>query len=188
MPADALTTAPLPPAIQANQHIYDDYFDEEFTRTIDENILQLLDRVWFRSRLVGFEPYPQRNNEARPLIFASNHSGMAFPWDAIVALAHLFRSLPNRRDMPRPMSAPLLSKTALMNPYMVQHFWKKCGCVEATTLNFETMMYYEHYNLMVYPEGVPGIGKGFNHKYELQRNISIPTPTASSRSTGFSSE
>jgi 1-acyl-sn-glycerol-3-phosphate acyltransferase len=169
MPADALTTAPLPSAIQANQHIYDDYFDEEFTRTIDENILQLLDRVWFRSRLVGFEPYPQRNNEARPLIFASNHSGMAFPWDAIVALAHLFRSLPNRRDMPRPMSAPLLSKTALMNPYMVQHFWKKCGCVEATTLNFETMMYYEHYNLMVYPEGVPGIGKGFNHKYELQR-------------------
>ena len=34
-----------PPAIQANQHIYDDYFEEDFTRTVDENILQLLDRV-----------------------------------------------------------------------------------------------------------------------------------------------
>ena len=158
-----------PPAIRANQHIYSDYFDEEFTRTMDENILQLLDRVWFRSRLVGFEPFPQRNNPDRPLIFASNHSGMAFPWDAIVALGHLFRALPNQRDLPRPLSAPLLSKTVLMNPYLVKNFWKKCGCVDATTLNFETMMYYQRHNLMVYPEGVPGIGKGFNRKYQLQR-------------------
>lgn len=168
MPAAASAISSPPPAILANQHIYSDYFDEEFTRTIDENILQLLDRVWFRSRLVGFEPYPQRNNPARPLIFASNHSGMAFPWDAIVSLAHLFRRLPSR-DMPRPLSAPLLSKTVLMNPYLVRDFWGKCGCVEATTLNFETMLYYQDYNLMVYPEGVPGIGKGFNRKYQLQR-------------------
>jgi 1-acyl-sn-glycerol-3-phosphate acyltransferase len=170
MPAASLATAPPPPAVQANQHIYRDYFDEEFTRSIDENILQLLDRVWFRSRLVGFEPFPARNNPARPLIFASNHSGMAFPWDAIVVLAHLFRTLPDHHHtMPRPMSAPLLSKTVLMNPYLVRHFWKKCGCVEATTPNFETMMYNPTHNLMVYPEGVPGIGKGFNRKYQLQR-------------------
>ncbi|GAC1599638.1 MAG: hypothetical protein NVS3B25_26710 [Hymenobacter sp.] len=157
----ATSSSSLPPALQANQHIYDDYFEEEFTRTVDENILQLLDRVWFRSELVGFENFPQRNNPDRPLIFASNHSGMAFPWDAIVALSHLFRQLP--------LSAPLLSQTALMNPYLVKDFWKKCGCVDATTLNFETMMYYQAHNLMLYPEGVPGIGKGFNHKYELQR-------------------
>jgi 1-acyl-sn-glycerol-3-phosphate acyltransferase len=161
-----------PPAIEANQHIYDDYFEEEFTRTVDENILQLLDRVWFRSELVGFENFPQRNNPDRPLIFASNHSGMAFPWDAIVALSHLFRHLPltsTLSDLPRPLSAPLLSQTALMNPYLVKDFWKKCGCVDATTLNFETMMYYQDHNLMLYPEGVPGIGKGFNRKYQLQR-------------------
>jgi len=156
----------------ANQHIYYDYFREEFTRTVDENILQLLDRVWFRSELVGFEDFPRRNNPDRPLIFASNHSGMAFPWDAIVGLAHLFRYLPRHaslRDLPRPLSAPLLSATALMNPYLVKDFWKKCGCVDATTLNFETMMHYQDHNLMLYPEGVAGIGKGFNHKYELQR-------------------
>ncbi len=161
-----------PPAIAANQHIYYDYFREDFTRTVDDNILALLDRVWFRSELVGFEEFPQRNNPDRPLIFASNHSGMAFPWDAIVGLAHLFRYLPAHdalRSLPRPLSAPLLSATALMNPYLVQEFWKKCGCVDATTLNFETMMYYQDHNLMLYPEGVPGIGKGFNHKYELQR-------------------
>ena len=167
----ALTSSLPPPAIRANQHIYDDFFEEEFTRTVDENILQLLDRVWFRSELIGFAPadYPQRNNPDRPLIFASNHSGMAFPWDAIVALSHLFRVLPGRHHMPRPLSAPLLSQTALMNPFLVRDFWKKCGCVDATTLNFETMMYYNDYNLMLYPEGVPGIGKGFNRKYQLQR-------------------
>ncbi len=172
MPATTSSSLP-PPAIGANQHIYDDYFREEFTQTVDENILQLLDRVWFRSELVGFEPFPQRNNPDRPLIFASNHSGMAFPWDAIVALSHLWRHLlaqkGNISDLPRPLSAPLLSQTALMNPYLVKDFWKKCGCVDATTLNFETMMYYQAHNLMLYPEGVPGIGKGFNRKYELQR-------------------
>ena len=164
--------APPPPAIVANQHIYYDYFREDFTRTVDDNILAMLDRVWFRSELVGFEEFPQRNNPDRPLIFASNHSGMAFPWDAIVGLAHLFRYLPahdSLRSLPRPLSAPLLSATALMNPYLVKDFWKKCGCVDATTLNFETMMYYQDHNLMLYPEGVLGIGKGFNHKYELQR-------------------
>ena len=158
----------IPPDIAANQHIYTDYFTEEFTETLDENLLQLLDRVWFRARLVGFDPFPQRNNPDRPLIFASNHSGMAFPWDAIVGLGHLWRHLP-RRDMPRPLSAPLLSATALMNPYLVKDFWKKSGSVDATTPNFETMMYYQEHNLMLYPEGVPGIGKGFNRKYELQR-------------------
>ena len=172
MPAPTASSLP-PPAIAANKHIYDDYFEETFTQTLDENILQLLDRVWFRSELVGFDDFPRRNNPDRPLIFASNHSGMAFPWDAIVALSHLWRYLlakeGNLSDLPRPLSAPLLSQTALMNPYLIKYFWKKCGSVDATTLNFETMMYYQDHNLMLYPEGVPGIGKGFNRKYELQR-------------------
>ncbi|MCA8831013.1 lysophospholipid acyltransferase family protein [Hymenobacter pini] len=158
-----------PPAVLANQHIYSDYFDEHFVETLDRNVLQLLDRVWFRSELVGFEEYPERNNPERPLIFASNHSGMAFPWDAIVALSHLWRVLPDLRDLPRPLSAPMLSQSVLMNPFLVKDFWKRAGCVDATTLNFETMMFYNDHNLMLYPEGVPGIGKGFNNKYRLQR-------------------
>ena len=172
MPTAASSTSP-PSVIQANQHIYDDYFREEFTQTLDENLLQLLDRVWFRSELVGFDNFPQRNRPDRPLIFASNHSGMAFPWDAMVALSHLWRHLlktqGSLQNLPRPLSAPMLSQTALMNPYLVKDFWKKNGCVDATTLNFETMMYYQDHNLMLYPEGVPGIGKGFNRKYQLQR-------------------
>ncbi|MBX0288978.1 hypothetical protein K3G63_00925 [Hymenobacter sp. HSC-4F20] len=159
----------VPPHLQANQHIYYDYFDPNFVETLDRNILQLLDRVWFRSELVGFDDFPQRNRPDRPLLFASNHSGMAFPWDAMVALSHLWRRLPSLHHLPRPLSAPMLSQSVLMNPFLVKNFWKKCGCVDATTLNFETMMYYQDHNLMLYPEGVAGIGKGFNRKYQLQR-------------------
>ncbi|WP_157541649.1 lysophospholipid acyltransferase family protein [Hymenobacter aerophilus] len=168
-PAAAANPAGPPPAVVANQYIYADYFDEQFVETLDRNIMQLLDRVWFRSELVGFDDYPQRNRPDRPLLFASNHSGMAFPWDAMVALAHLWRQLPDLRDLPRPLSAPMLSQSSLMNPFLVKNFWKRAGCVDATTLNFETMMYYNDHNLMLYPEGVPGIGKGFNNKYRLQR-------------------
>ncbi|GAA3925131.1 hypothetical protein [Hymenobacter algoricola] len=170
MPTAPSPALPPPPSdIRANQHIYSDYFDEEFVNQLDKHVLQLLDRVWFRSALVGFDEYPARNNPDKPLIFASNHSGMAFPWDAMVALSHLWRKLPDLRDLPRPLSAPMLSQSALMNPFLIRDFWKRCGCVDATTLNFETMMYYNDHNLMLYPEGVPGIGKGFNRKYQLQR-------------------
>ena len=34
-----------PPYIRANEHIYDDYFQDEFTTALDTNVLQLLDRV-----------------------------------------------------------------------------------------------------------------------------------------------
>ena len=165
------TSAPElpPPAIRANQHVYNDYFRPEFTDSLDQNLLLLLDRVWFRSRLVGFAPFPARNDPAKPLIFASNHSGMAFPWDAIVGLGRLWRTLGNQPQMPRPLSAAMLSQTTLMNPYLIRDFWLRVGSVPATTLNFETMMYQPGHNLMVYPEGIAGIGKGFNHKYELQR-------------------
>ena len=35
--------------------------------------------------------------------------------------------------------------------------------------DFETMMLQNEHNLLIYPEGVPGIGKGFNKRYQLQR-------------------
>ena len=55
-----------------------------------------------------------------------------------------------------------------MKPFTIPGFWKRNGAVDATFDNFETMMFYEQQNLLVYPEGVPGIGKGFNNRYKLQ--------------------
>jgi 1-acyl-sn-glycerol-3-phosphate acyltransferase len=156
--------------IRENQKIYTEFLDLRFAENLVKHVLDPLDQCYFRSEFVGFEPFPERNHSKRPLIFASNHSGMAFPWDAIVFAAQLFKR--NHYDFAnavRPLSAPMLSQSTLMNPFLVQNFWKRVGSVEANSLNFETMMFYEDSNLLVYPEGVPGIGKGFDKRYQLQR-------------------
>jgi 1-acyl-sn-glycerol-3-phosphate acyltransferase len=160
----------LTPLIRENQKIYTEFLNTRFAEHLVKYVLEPLDQCYFRSEFVGFDPLPERNNPKRPLIFASNHSGMAFPWDAIVFSAQIFKR--NNYDLTkavRPMTAPMLSQSTLMNPFLVQNFWKRVGSVEATSLNFETMMFYEKSNLLVYPEGVPGIGKGFDKKYQLQR-------------------
>jgi hypothetical protein len=160
----------LTPLLRENQKIYTEFMDLDFVVELIKNVLDPLDQYYFRSQFFGFENFPPRNNPERPLIFASNHSGMAFPWDAIIFSSQLFKM--NKfamNDAVRPLSAPMLSQSTLMNPFLVTDFWKRAGSIPATSLNFETMMYYKDSNILVYPEGVPGIGKGFDKRYQLQR-------------------
>jgi len=162
--------AQLPEEIKNNQKILDQHFDPEFAKSLVKNVLDHIDHCYFRSEFIGFDDYPQRNNPDVPLIFASNHSGMAFPWDGIMFSTGLFR-LNNYqfKNAFRVLSAPMLSQSQLMNPFLIKNFWRRAGGVDATFLNFETMMHYNKSNLLIYPEGVPGIGKGFDKKYQLQR-------------------
>jgi hypothetical protein len=100
---------------------------------------------------------------------ASNHSGMAFPWDAMVFGCGMYRKFDyDQKKLFRVLTAPMLSGMPYMHPYFMLHAWKMAGGVDATFLNFETMMRYEHGHLLIYPEGVPGIGKGFDRRYKLQ--------------------
>ncbi len=156
--------------IEDNKVIFDSVFDYEFTKSLNNNVASVIDKVFFRSEFVGFDDPIERNNPDHPVIIISNHSGMAFPWDAMMFGAGYFKKMGyDQRKTFRALVAPMLSQTALMNPYMIQDFWKRIGGIDATFLNFETMMHYKVSNLLVYPEGVPGIGKGWNRKYELQR-------------------
>ena len=164
--------ASLPEDIKNNMYVLDHLFDMEYGKALSRDVLSLIDKVYFRSEMIGFDEqeYPQRNNPDRPLIFASNHSGMAFPWDAMVFVNRIHELTNYNSDAIRALTAPMLSASVLMNPYQIKYFWKKVGgAVDATTLNFETMMHQNDFNVMIYPEGVPGIGKGFNKKYQLQR-------------------
>jgi hypothetical protein len=68
----------------------------------------------------------------------------------------------------RPLAAPMLSASNLMCPYLLDNAWKRIGALDASSLNFETLMNQSQYNVLIYPEGVPGIGKGFNRRYQLQ--------------------
>ena len=160
----------LPRLVEANQSIYTRFFDPGYVESLDRNIFKHIDRHYFRCRFINFDTFPERNNPDRPLIFAGNHSGMAFPWDAIMFNAGLLRlGGYNLRTSVRTLIAPPLAATRLMNVFLVKNFWRRAGGVAATTLNFETMMQRLESDIMIYPEGVPGIGKGFNNRYQLQR-------------------
>jgi len=165
-----LSESELALLIEENKKIYTEYYDFSYLKSVMKNVSDFIDKYYFRSRFIGFENIPQRNNPDRPLIYACNHSGMAFPWDAMMFGVGLLKL--NNYDTfnsVRGLAAPMLSQSPLMNPYLIKNLWKKAGGVDATTLNFETMMQYKDSNILIYPEGVPGIGKGFNRRYHLQR-------------------
>jgi len=165
-----VSEAELQQLVDENRKIYSEFFDPEYLNSIIRNICKFFDKHYFRIKFIGFDKRLERNDPERPLIYASNHSGMAFPWDAMMFGAGFLRL--NDFDMKRSvrgLAAPMLSQTKLMQPYLIDDLWKRSGGVDATTLNFETMMSYQGSDLLIYPEGVPGIGKGFNKKYKLQR-------------------
>ncbi|MEM7371320.1 MAG: 1-acyl-sn-glycerol-3-phosphate acyltransferase [Bacteroidota bacterium] len=156
-------------AVQANKKIFDEHFDLEFLKNLNEEIVSFL-KLYFRPVFVGFEEMPDRKSSEHPIIFACNHSGMAFPWDAIIFGAGLMNMHAYELNkLFRPLASPMLSASSLMNPFLLRNLWKKVGAIDATGLNFETMMHYPDAHLLIYPEGVPGIGKGFNRKYQLQQ-------------------
>jgi len=156
--------------VAANKKIYWEHYDPVFLRNLIDQVMAVVDETYFRSRFVGFSELPQRNNPKRPLIYAGNHTGMSFPWDAMIFVGGFFKKhgYDTSKSL-RALTAPMLSKTALMNPFLMKDVWKKAGGIDANTLNFETMMEYQDSDLLIYPEGVPGIGKGFNKRYQLQR-------------------
>jgi len=159
----------LKEVIEKNKFIYKEFLDLPYAIKLNEEVIDFLAKNYFRAEYIGFDELPERNVPDHPIIFASNHSGMAFPWDGIVFLSGLFKKWQYQPQSPRALTAPMLSQSTLMNPFLIPNLWKKAGSIDASMLNFETMMQYKDYNLLIYPEGVPGIGKGFQRRYQIQR-------------------
>jgi len=103
------------------------------------------------------------------VILAANHSGTAFPYDAITLDFSLWG-----RDGLAPASKfrsvfePELSFVWWMRPFGVDNLWRRGGGVDMTFDNFERLLERGD-RVIYYPEGVPGIGKGFHKRYKLQR-------------------
>jgi len=156
--------------VYENEKVYDELFDVEYAKALTRNILYFINEIYFRPIFIGFDEMPDRRDTKQPIIFVSNHSGMAFPWDAVIFKSALFEKENYQKyKVVRALIAPVLSEKLLMNPFMVDNLLKKVGGVDATYRNFETMMSYPDSHLLIYPEGILGIGKGFNNKYQLQR-------------------
>lgn len=162
---ESLTTHPnesIPPHPDA---IASDPFDAEWARSLERNVLRPLNDVWFRAKFVGIERIPKTG----PLILASNHSGNAFPYDAIALDSFLWQR-DGLRDQAklRTVFEPALSSVWWMRPYGIDDFWRRGGGVDMTFDNFDRLLTRGD-RVLYFPEGVPGIGKGFNNRYRLRQ-------------------
>jgi 1-acyl-sn-glycerol-3-phosphate acyltransferase len=141
-----------------------DPFDAGWARSIMTTAIEPLLRLWFRAEIVGAERIPAHG----PLILAANHSGNAFPYDAI-ALDALLWSRDGMADASkfRTVYEHELSLVWWMRPFGIDDFWRRGGGVDMTFDNFDALLRRGDRTLY-FPEGVPGIGKGFGRRYQLQ--------------------
>ncbi|HSB54492.1 MAG TPA: 1-acyl-sn-glycerol-3-phosphate acyltransferase, partial [Gemmatimonadales bacterium] len=139
-------------------------FDPEYcSDTIGRAVGPIADR-YFRATLIGAERLPP----AGPALLVANHSGDALPHDAIILDTTLWRR--DRMDPLRKVRTvfePELAFVWWMRPFGIENFWRRCGGVDMTFDNFERLLLRGD-RVLYFPEGVPGIGKGFNRRYQLQ--------------------
>lgn len=144
---------------------YYEPFDPEYIRHMLEGPFQGALDNYFRPRLLGLEKMPVGG----PAILASNHSGTAYPWDALALDGLLWRRYDFRAEtLCRPVFERELSMAWWMRPFGIDNFWRRGGGVDMTFDNFHRLLERGD-RVLYYPEGVAGIGKGFGRRYQLQR-------------------
>jgi 1-acyl-sn-glycerol-3-phosphate acyltransferase len=140
-------------------------FDPAYCRDLLTRAVGPLSDFYFRPRIIGAEKLPAHG----PAIIAANHSGTAFPYDAIVLDFGLWQRdglAPEAKC--RSVFEKELTLAWWMRPFGVDNLWRRGGGVDMTFDNFERLLLRGD-RVIYYPEGVPGIGKGFQHRYQLQR-------------------
>jgi 1-acyl-sn-glycerol-3-phosphate acyltransferase len=144
---------------------FHDPFDPEYATSVMEEILGPVVESYFRPRLIHAHRIPERG----PLILAPNHSGNSFPYDGMVLdglLWHRAGLAPAAKF--RSVFEKELAVTWWMRPFGIDNFWRRGGGVDLTFDNFDRLLARGE-RILYYPEGVPGIGKGFFRRYQLQR-------------------
>jgi 1-acyl-sn-glycerol-3-phosphate acyltransferase len=113
----------------------------------------LCDR-WFSLTLEGQTSVP-----AGPLIFVANHGG-ALPWDALVLLVALSRATGR-------VVRPLVEDPVITTPFLGT-LMSRLGCVRASQDN-ATRLLERGEAVLVFPEGMQGLGKPWRRRHQLQR-------------------
>jgi 1-acyl-sn-glycerol-3-phosphate acyltransferase len=154
-----------PSYLYAEQFPHYEPFDPTYLREVVQDVLGPAIDHYFRPELHGGDNIPDRG----PLILAANHSGNSFPWDGMVLDAHLWKrdGLAPEKKL-RAVFEKELTTTWWMRPFGVDNFWRRGGGVDMTFDNFSRLLERGE-RVLYFPEGVPGIGKGFFRRYQLQR-------------------
>jgi 1-acyl-sn-glycerol-3-phosphate acyltransferase len=147
-------------------HLKGDYepLDFDYIYGLADEVMEPIIDHYFRAEILGAEKVPVDG----PVILATNHSGNALPFDAMVLDALLWRHQGFKKENKfRSVYAPSLSMKWWMRPYGIPDWWRRCGGVDMKFDNYEYLLEHGH-KVIYYPEGVPGIGKGFLRRYQLQ--------------------
>ncbi|MEX0681063.1 MAG: 1-acyl-sn-glycerol-3-phosphate acyltransferase [Balneolales bacterium] len=142
----------------------EDPVDFEYLHSFYNEVSSEIIDHYFRAELKGYNNIP----DSGPVILISNHSGNAFPHDSFVLDQLLWRAggLTKRAKF-RPLYSPNLAFKWWMRPFGLDNWWRLFGAVDQTYINFDRILAKKE-RLIYYPEGIPGIGKGFNRRYRLQ--------------------
>ena len=113
-------------------------------------------RHYFRVQTVGIENIP----DGRCLVIA-NHSGQ-LPYDSAMISTAIFLE----REPPRLVRA-MVERFTVSTPF-VSPFLARCGQILGTPENCRRLLQAEDI-IQIFPEGVAGLNKTWNKRYQLQR-------------------
>lgn len=128
--------------------------------TLTQKIRPLFDFLYhkyWRVKTTGINNIPK---EGRALI-VSNHSG-TLPYDGAMIKAAIMNEHPVRKD------ARFLVEDFVYHMPILGTFMYRIGGVRACPENAQRLLEEDHL-VIVFPEGVKGIGKFYNQRYKLQR-------------------
>ncbi len=113
--------------------------------------------TWFRVSSYGAEQLPERGGA----VLACNHSG-TLPMDAMMVWNDVIRHSPGNRVL------RIIMDNFVPGLPAVNTLFARAGGVGGSRGNFHAILASGQL-LLVFPEGVPGIGKAFKDRYQLQK-------------------
>lgn len=149
---DEKTSQALP--LPTNEIGVDPFGADVDTVRLSGAVLSYLHRLWFRTEVHGAENIPK----GRVLIIA-NHSGQ-IPLDAVIIGLSMIMDSPNPR-FPRSMVERFISTMPFLSVW-----FPRVGQVLGTPENAKRLLENDE-ALVVFPEGVKGIAKTFDQRYQL---------------------
>ncbi|HEY1101027.1 MAG TPA: lysophospholipid acyltransferase family protein [Myxococcota bacterium] len=128
--------------------------DPAVIATMKPRLDALLDK-WFRVVVEGESTMPRDGR----VILVANHGG-ALPWDALVIMHALSRA--TSREV-----RPLVEDPVITAPFLGT-LMSRLGCVRASQDNGSRLLARGE-PVLVFPEGVQGLGKTWGRRHQLQR-------------------
>jgi 1-acyl-sn-glycerol-3-phosphate acyltransferase len=143
-------------------------------RCFEENLRPIAE-LYFGAELIAPENLPLDRVGEKAIILFANHSGMGLSWDNIILDFLVYDRLRAALGAdhaielkPVRLVDPLFLSHRTVDLFGIKDWWRRMGCVAATSANFEAAVQQRRI-IIVSPEGTAGIAKGPRKRYQLQR-------------------